>query len=83
MDMTKFLLKCLSYAPPQYANHLLYSLRTILHLENFLMFGKKVILFQSIKREYTINKKLPTGAFIANLLKINGKIFVQLNFQLY
>ena len=34
----------------QYAKHLLFSLRTVLHLENFLMFGKKVILFQSIKK---------------------------------
>ena len=42
--------KMLSYVPPQYANHLLYSLRTVLDLENFLMFGKEVILFQSIKR---------------------------------
>ena len=49
MDMMKFLKNCLSYALPQHANHLISSLRTVLHLENFLMFGKKVILFQSIK----------------------------------
>ena len=50
MDMMKFLKNCLSYALPQYANHLIFSLRTVLHLENSLMFGKKVILFQSIKK---------------------------------
>ena len=37
------------------------------------MFGKKVILFQSIKKRIN-NKKLPTGVFIANLRKINGKL---------
>ena len=31
----------------------------------------------------TINKKLPTGVFIANLRKINGKTYFQLNFQFY
>ena len=41
---------CLSYVPLQYANRLLYSSRTVLHLDIFLMFGKKVILFQSIKK---------------------------------
>ena len=40
------------------------------------MLGKKVILFQSIKTGIN-NKKLPTGA---NLWKINGKTYVQLNF---
>ena len=34
-------MKCLNYAPHHYANHLLYSLRIVLHLENFLMLGKK------------------------------------------
>ena len=65
--------------PCQYVNHLHYYLRTVLHLENFLMFGKKVILFQSIKTGIN-NKKLATGVFITNLRKINGKTYVQLNF---
>ena len=43
------------------------------------MFGKKVILFQSIKTGIN-NKKLATGVFITNLRKINGKTYVQLNF---
>ena len=38
------------------------------------MFGKKVILFQSIKNGTEINKKLPTGVLIAILRKIKEKL---------
>ena len=41
MDMMKFLKNYLSYTLPQHTTHLIFSLRTVLHVENFLLFGKK------------------------------------------
>ena len=35
------------------------------------------------KKEEKLKKKLPNGVFIALLRKINGKSYVQLNFQFY
>ena len=74
--------KMLKLCTPSICQLLTYSSRTVLLLENLKMFGKKAILFQS--REKGINnKKLPTSDFIANLQKINGKTYIQLNFQFY
>ena len=78
MDMIKFMQKCLSYVPPQYANHLLYSSRTVLHLENFLMFGKKVILFEYIKK---VDEQLKKNYRPVSLLPVCGKLMEKLMFN--
>ena len=68
---------------PQYTNHLLYSWRTALLLEIFLMLGKKVILFQFIKKRINnINIKLQTGVFIVNLQKIIEENYFQFSLML-
>ena len=44
----------------------------------------KKVLFQDVVPVHKKgDKKLATGVFIANLRKINGKTYVQLNFQFY
>ena len=78
MDMMKFLQKCLSYVPLQYANRLLYSSRTVLHLEHFLMFEKKAILFQSIKNR---DKQLIDNYRPVSLLPIYGKLMKKVMFN--
>ena len=64
--------------PPQYANHLLYSSRTVLHLENFLMFGKKVILFEYIKK---VDEQLKKNYRPVSLLPVCGKLMEKLMFN--
>ena len=67
--------------PPQYTNHLIYSSRTVLHLINF---QKKSNFVPAHKKgDKQLIKKLPTGVFITNLRKINGKNYAQLNFRFY
>ena len=67
----KYLQKCLSYAPLQYVNHLLYSLRTVLHLENFLIVP--------VHKKW--DKQLIKNYRPASLLPVCGKLMEKLMFN--
>ena len=56
----------------QYAKHLLFSLRTVLQMEHFLMFGKKVILFHPVHKK--MDNQLMKNYRPVSVLPIYGKL---------